>query len=65
MRAVFAFALLIYVLGWGAAPAAAETELAVLPPVGKGAGEVKAALAKARVGTLATKAIDASCASDP
>jgi tetratricopeptide (TPR) repeat protein len=65
MRAVSAFALLIYVLGFGAAPAAAETELAVLPPVGKGAGVVKAALTKARVGTLATKSIDASCASDP
>jgi tetratricopeptide (TPR) repeat protein len=57
--------MLIAVLGSGAAPAAAETELAVLPPVGKGAGDVNAAVAKARVGTLATKTIDASCASDP
>jgi tetratricopeptide (TPR) repeat protein len=65
MRAVLAFAMLIHVIGFGAAPAAAETQLAVLPPVGKGAGDVKAALAKARVGTLVTKTIDASCASDP
>jgi tetratricopeptide (TPR) repeat protein len=64
MRALLAFAMLIYIVG-SSAPAAAETDLAVLPPVGKGAGDVKAALSKARVGTLATKSIDASCASDP
>ena len=65
MRALLAVALLMILLGAGATVASAETELAVLPPVGKGADEVKAALAKARVGTLAKKVVDASCTSDP
>ena len=64
MRAVLTFAMLMYVLGSGAAPAAAETELLVMPPVGKEAKDVKAALAKTSF-SLSGKPIDANCASDP
>jgi len=64
MRALLASAMLMYVLGVGAAPAAADTELLVLP-VGKDAKDLEVVLAKARVGTVSPKPIDASCASDP
>ncbi|HEY5923155.1 MAG TPA: hypothetical protein VIV11_15860, partial [Kofleriaceae bacterium] len=64
MRALLAVSMLMYVLGSGAAPAAAETELLVMPPVGKDAKDVKAALAKSSF-ALSGKPIDASCASDP
>jgi tetratricopeptide (TPR) repeat protein len=63
MRSLFAIAMLVYVLGAGGATAAAETDLVVLP-VGKGAGDVKAALAKTRL-TVGSKTIDGNCAGDP
>lgn len=67
MRAVLTFAISMCVLGAGAVRAAAETDLAVLPPVGVTAdvGPVKTALAGAGVGTPVTRKIDSECASDP
>ena len=64
MRPLLAFAMFIAVLGIGAAPVAAETELLVLSPVGKDAKDVKAALAKSSF-ALSGKPIDANCAGDP
>ena len=65
MRALLAFAVIMSVLGIGATRASAETELLVMPPLGKDTDAVKAALAKASVGKLATRSIDAACATDP
>src|SRR5687768_2266341 len=68
MRALLAFAVVMSVLGIHATRASAETELAVFPPVGGNKADsaaVKGGLAKAGVGTLATKTIDSECAADP
>jgi tetratricopeptide (TPR) repeat protein len=64
MRAVLAYTTIMFVLGIGVAPATAETELLVLPPVGKDAKDVKAVLAKTSF-ALSGKPIDANCAGDP
>jgi len=64
MRALLAVTFIMYVLGSGAAPAAAETELLIVPPIGTDAKEIKAALAKTSF-AMSGKAIDATCANDP
>jgi hypothetical protein len=56
---------LVLVLAATATRAAAETDLAVLPPLGKDVRDVQAALQKVRVGKLAKQSIDGACASDP
>src|SRR5690349_20814619 len=64
MRPLLALAVLVCVLGSGAAPAAAETELLVAPPVGTSAQDVKAALVNTSL-TVSANPITPQCASDP